>query len=144
MTDIQHEQLSAYIRQLADLLGLKDWDIELLSEPADGDLNAQVQPIIGRKCATINVCSTWWSLSLEEMRQTTAHELIHLHFANCLHVVEIDLAKAGVLGSSAFRVLRETCIRQQEYGVDGLATAIAPLLPLPEWTNAPISDDHKD
>jgi hypothetical protein len=126
-----HNQLAAYIRQLADLLGLRDWEIELLSEPADGKRTAEVQPTIGRKCATINVCRNWWSLSLEEMRQTIAHELIHLHFANCLHVVQIDLANVRLIGYPAFEVLIQTYIRQEEYGVDGLATAIAPLLPLP-------------
>ncbi len=110
--------LSAYIRSIADQLGLSDWNLNLLREPCGDDYNAQVRIIYGRKVADIRVSAEFRGFDLERVRRTVVHELIHLHFAACTQALDVFFS---------------AWLRDFEYGIDWVATTIAPRLPLIVW-----------
>jgi hypothetical protein len=108
-----------YIRRIADLMMLKDWRIEISEEhPADG-AHASCEPVQGRKFATLRLSSGFVEGTQHEQRQTVVHELIHCHFGHAWRLLEVN----DHMTTGAKMAL--------EYGIDGLADAIAPLLPLP-------------
>lgn len=117
-----------YLRQLADLLHLRDWDVRLQEVPCADHLQASVELIYGRKVARVWLCHDWDGLDAHLQRQTMIHELLHLHINPIKHVyegIQRDRSKGWLaLGYTAL-------VEQLEYAVDGIATAIADHYPLP-------------
>lgn len=75
----QHAHLNAYVREIGDRLRLRDWNISLNHDAADGEYAGQSQSTFGRKSLTV-----WLNpggvLNPPEFRQTVVHELLHAHF----------------------------------------------------------------
>lgn len=130
MTDAQHAAYQTYLRQLADLLGLKDWEIVLKREPdANEDAAASITCTYGQKHAFVWVGPAFFSeFDVDYRRRTLIHELIHCHL-NPIQEVVGNLA--GRIGGDAYDVVRGCHHDAIEYATDGIARAIAPLLPLP-------------
>jgi hypothetical protein len=134
MTDNEHSILSKYIRDVADKLGLKDWEFELKREPPeDKDAGAEVSPAEGRKFAHILVASDFREYKPKTQANYILHELIHLHLQSACDVIRLDLWENRVLPQTTYDVLCGGFRRQIEYAVDGLATALAPMFPVIEW-----------
>jgi hypothetical protein len=115
-------EYSPYFRELGDRFGLKDWRIDVSDEPpSNEDAIANIECVYGRKWAIIRLSDKWLADPEEEQRLYAIHELIHAHYSHADGVAEELLSKGE----------RRAYIRALEYGVDGLANAIAPLLPLP-------------
>jgi hypothetical protein len=127
------KQLTAYIRDVADRMGLKDYELEVSCRPKDepgksestsSDRNAAVRSTIGRKKAYLwfNI-KLWNQGSLFDRRQTVVHELMHVMFAlprdMIFHMVETDLELA--MYDSAM-----------EYPIDRAADLIALAMPFPD------------
>lgn len=108
-------------RLLADALALRDWNFVVSPEPCAPRFNARIEPTFGRKLATLHVRADFLCLAPHEQRHALTHELLHCHFAPACDVAREVLPKRAL---GAFIV-------NLEYGVDGLADALAPLLPLP-------------
>lgn len=121
MTDPRRQVFAAYLRALADALRLRDWTIRLSDEPAGPGDSADVACPYGRKLATVRLGESFLDDAPEEQRHTLTHELIHCHLMPAWEVACEGLEPAAV---AVFR-------RLAEYGVDGLADAVAPLMPLP-------------
>jgi len=101
-------------------MALRDWSIRIgEGPPTDPDADAAIHLVPGRKVARIWLSEeTLSAASVEEQRHTLVHELIHCHF---------NLVDALVAGEEVRRIVL-MCL---EYGIDGLADAIAPRMPLP-------------
>jgi hypothetical protein len=113
-----------YVRLLADLLHLKDWSFTVMTEGPEGESAiAAINCAEGRKYAHVRLSDNFLCSDPESQRQTLIHELLHCHLAAADHV-------AGKMIKENFDLFRLHC----EYGVDGIADAIAPLLPLPTWS----------
>lgn len=108
---------------LADNLGLRDWTIILGDEPPGEGLMADVGPILGRKHAVLRLAPQFYTCTKDRQRQTLVHELVELQFAPA------RLYANGVLPGDTLWVLNINL----EYGIDGIADAMAPLMPLPGW-----------
>lgn len=119
-----------YIRHMANQLGLRDWTLTLETSGCPDDALACVTPTEGRKLAIIRLCDDWLDLTADDQRHCIAHELIHCHFDSADNIVRLDARPQ--MSQSAYDVMLAGFVRQMEYGVDGLADAIAPLLPLPK------------
>lgn len=130
MTDAQHAAYQTYLRQLADLLGLKDWEIVLKRElDADEDTAASITCSYGQKHAFVWVGQKFFSgYDLAYRRCCLAHELIHCHLNAAQEVVR---NLSGRLAGDAYDIVRSCHHDAIEYATDGIARAIAPLLPLP-------------
>ena len=109
-----------YVRQLADMLRLRDWRVEVSEEgPGASDAIASCAPVQGRKYAVIRLAESFLTDPPADQRHTLTHELLHCHFGPfCRAIESVDAMSAPI--SLAM-----------EYCVDGLADAIAPLLPMP-------------
>lgn len=138
-TALTDDVLADYVRECADRMRLRDWVIAVSSDPADEPEHGIDQPGADR-CATFagtlgrKHAGIWFNreyldkATREEIRQTTAHELVHAMLHPCREVV-IMLSVLG--GKKASDVLLGCYDTSSEYAVDDLGELIAPLLPLP-------------
>lgn len=123
--------LGVYVRTVADLLALRDWTFEIDKDPCDDDATATCRPCEGRKVAVISFSADFRNRPADEQRQTVVHELVHCHHASASDIVRLDVVKH--LAQSTYDMLWGAFSRQMEYMVDGLADAIAPLMPHVDW-----------
>lgn len=112
-------------------MALRDWTIDLQRQPCDDDCNAQASLVYGRKIVRIRVSRDFRGFDLERVRQTVVHELVHCHFAAADMQVEHDLPDH--LGKQAAELFFDSFRRNMEYGVDAMAAALAPHMPLIDW-----------
>lgn len=129
----ERKALGHYIRWIADEMGLRDWNLHLLREPADDDCNAQARIIYGRKVCSIRVSEEFRTFEPERVRHSIVHELIHCHTAAADNTVQHDLTEH--IGVCAADIFHSGYRRHAEYAVDGLADALSPHMPLIDWTN---------
>ncbi len=112
-----------YFRDIADRLALKDWTVIVSEEPpSSGDAVASAYLWYGRRRVRIHLSEDFLKASESDQRQTSVHELVHCHL-DTLERLATREAETGDL----IRPIRLAL----EYAVDGLADAIAPLMPLP-------------
>lgn len=132
-TEAQWDMLGGYMRDLADIMGLRDWTISLehappSSEPHDGHkVQGECAVNYGRKSATISICPDWPEDDPEEVRRVVVHELLHCH------VEPVQWAfnnAANRLGFEAGSVAREAFTDAFEVAIDGIAVAWAESLPM--------------
>ncbi len=131
MTKKQAQWLYDYVRLVANQFALRDWDFDVEEPEPEDDAFASVCPTYGRKYFRLRVCSNFFTSTLEKQRHTIAHELIHCHMAPAERWIA-TCADNGKLSNTAIQAFHMNL----EYGVDGLADAVASLLPLPPKTTA--------
>jgi len=132
MTKKDRKALGQYVREVADRMELRDWHVDVSHEPPEyDDAYATCEPIYGQRRAVFRFADGFRERDLEGQRHTVVHELVHCHLASLTSTLEHDAQT--VLGKPAATVLWEGARRQLEYGVDGLAHAIAKHMPLIEW-----------
>lgn len=124
-------RLADYARDMADRLGLRDHTILVACGPMDDEGHgAECQMIVGQKRATITFREDWPQWTARQLRQTVAHELLHLHvnpvMFGAMMLVEDQLSKA------VYDVVWKAADERLEFAVDGIAMAWAETLPLPE------------
>jgi hypothetical protein len=116
----RRQRWAPYVRQLGDILRLKDWRLEVSEEqPSGADAIASCAPVSGRKYAVIRLAECFLTDATAEQRHTLTHELLHCHFAPMMRLLE---------ATESFGAAEKLTM---EYFVDGMADAIAPLLPMP-------------
>lgn len=131
MTPKQLRSLAKYTSVIAAELGLRDWTLAFPDEPCEEGALAEVDCTYGRKRATVRFAPDFMHHPPEEQRIVVLHELIHIHFAQERQAVRDALDS---LGRDAREVAHESYRMSHEYGVDGLASAIADRYPL--WEGA--------
>ena len=126
------DRVELYLRQLADLMGLRDWVVRLEDGvPDDDDAFACVQTYTRIREALIFVRDGWEHASPETFRLYMVHELIHTH----LEAMEVPLSGLELMvGKLAYDVAYGAYREAEEVAVHAIARAWAPLLPLPEET----------
>lgn len=131
MTDKEGQYWADYIGELAELMGLKDWHLELNNRAPNGDTAiGEIECVYGRKYGIVRLKEGWGQRKPEDQRQTIAHELIHCHLEPLVQHVENDLK--GTLGKEAYDMLVWSQRRTLEYAVNDIARAWAASLPLPK------------
>jgi hypothetical protein len=120
-------EFERYVRERADDLGLRDWDIsvEYAEEPNDSEL-ARVVRTYGRRAAIVTFVDSFWDESPDERRCVVIHELVHCHLDGPASVVR-DMGQQ--LGHFVQSVLMDNHVREIELATDAIAEAIAPLYP---------------
>lgn len=131
MTPKQLRSLAKYTSAIAAELGLRDWTLTFPPEPCEEKALASVDCTYGRKRAVVRFADDFLHHAPEEQRIVVLHELIHIHFAQERQAVTDAL---DLLGRDAHEIATESFRVAHEYGVDGLADAIADRYPL--WEGA--------
>jgi hypothetical protein len=132
MIDERRKRFGPYLRQLADLMGLRDWTVFIHEDPPDDpSLAAEADCRFGLKRINVAVSEKFLKFDPEEQRQTLCHELIHAHLAPMHHYLHRVLKDEQWEG---YRI-------PMEYGVDGMAQEWALHLPLPLWITHPEAEE---
>lgn len=130
MNDEAHAAYSSYIRELADLLLLRDWELELDRSVAESDSWSQVKVSDVENFARIFIrWPEFFHQSRENRREWLVHELLHIHLDRPRRIIE-QLAEQ-FSDNSAGAFAREAHRREIEICVQRLARLIAPHMPLP-------------
>jgi hypothetical protein len=123
MTDPRRQAWAGYVREVADRLRLRDWAVVVKDDgPEDGDAHASCHCVYGRKLALIRLSDGFLDDPPEGQRHSVVHELLHCH---------LDDGYWFAYGRMPNGEAKEAFERFVEKGIDGLADAIAPLMPLP-------------
>lgn len=131
MTDKEGQYWADYIGELAELMGLKDWAIEVNETPINvPEQNAHMECVYGRRLGVLRLNVAWPARKPEAQRQSLVHELVHCHLDALCQLVESDIQ--GVLGQQAYDLLFKAHRRTLEYAVNDIARAWAASLPLPK------------
>lgn len=110
-----------YVRKIADMIGLRDWDIEVSERKPDIANAAEVICVSGRRAAIIKLSNYFMTTTRDSQRYLVTHELVHCHFASMHNFLDATLEGPHYTAYN----------HAYEYGVDATAAALAPFLPLP-------------
>ncbi len=127
---MNHEHLVRYVRLVADLFGLRDWEIIVAEQHCDEDTLADTETTYGQRNARLRFNEKWQAWPVEELRSTVVHELLHVHTEPICEMLA-DMAGA-TLDEKAAAALTSAVSYSMERAVDQIAVAIAPYFPLPE------------
>lgn len=126
--DGDRDKLGAYVRHMADAMGLKDWDITVSDNPAPEDTNAHITCVYGQRRAIVDFDNEWPEWTREKLRRIAAHELVHCFLDQLTWPVS---NVRNIIGQSLYDVTHEAIRDAIELATDGIATAWAETLPLP-------------
>lgn len=133
MTDDQYRVLVNYIRDIADVIGLKDWQFVLERKPAE-DFNIASTEIWGDSVtASVFIGPLFWKYGPRMQREVLVHELIHWHTDKLYKAAREPLRIS--LGHQAYDVALASLKQNHELAVDAIAAAWARFLPLINWTS---------
>lgn len=111
-----------YVDQIVRLMGLSHWNIDISGEPAAPGNMADIYTPVGRCCATLRFSDAYYEAAPHQRRQTVVHELLHCWFAPTAQCAQLTVPRT-VYAAIGLHL---------EYGIDGLAEAIAGTMPLPD------------
>jgi hypothetical protein len=122
-------ELGRYVRELADLVGLRDWTIVMKhGEPANDTSGADINVRYGQKVADIRFRTGWETMPADDLRWLVTHELVHCH----LWRLDQRLCDVKpVMGDTAYTLYQFAVQEELEHTVDGIARTWARTLPLP-------------
>jgi hypothetical protein len=129
VNDAQYAAYSTYIRDLADRLLLRDWEITLRRNETRGENYAAVFIFNTENHAVVKLDEDYWGGSREDQREWLVHELLHCHLDRPDRVME-QLAEQWS-ENSACQFAKEAHHREIEVCVQRFARLLAPLMPLP-------------
>lgn len=129
MNKKQREAIAAYVREIADLVELRDWTFDLNWEPLPNDVQGAMFPTFGQKRPTIRFGTDFLEVGPERQRHIIVHELVHCHLEPSTNLIDNTLP--DLLGSTAYRIFDDAFVQDLEFATDALATALAKHLPLP-------------
>lgn len=132
--DGDRDRLGNYVRELADLMGLRDWTFDIPPYPPVPTVHeghralASTDIAYGRRVATICFADDWAKWRRSDLRNTVVHELVHCHFV----VVQwqTDLAES-YMSNGEWAMYANGARTAMELHVDAVASAWAETLPLP-------------
>jgi len=124
-SDKQFAQVEAYVHDIQRLVGLGNWKLHVTNHAPDKQ-DAYAQSDIGEvgMDCYLSFAQDFLELDPTQQRETILHEMMHMWLQHLFGDYELSLSHDAAV------LLR----RQAERVVDGLACAMAPLLPLPKWT----------
>lgn len=131
MTVEETAALRTYVRNLADQLGLSNWEIEFDEVPSTTAAGAFIRDYMYR--VTLRFAEDFRDTPPIEQITSVVHELLHCVLAGADNVVRVDLADSEQISLPAFTLLKTSYSRQSELAVESLARALAGFLPAIEW-----------
>lgn len=125
-------QFEDYLKDLSLLMKLTDWDIRVdWARKAGTDNLAEIIATYGQKRAVLRLGRKFLRDSAGDQRHTLVHELVHCHISNIMDLVWSTHDQ--VFTTKQAKMLEPSFELSMESTVDGIADAIAPMMPLPPW-----------
>jgi hypothetical protein len=121
--------MEAYIKQLADLLGLEGWEIIVDKKPANKGEYANISAVYGQRRAVLRLAKNHADWTPECVRSTLVHELMHCHLEPISQLAHDLLAVTA--GERSLAVANTALSFLLEQTVDNISTAVARAMPLP-------------
>jgi hypothetical protein len=123
--------LTRYSRQVADTVGLRDFEIEVDHHPCPEDRLALVYVTPERRHLRLMVCRNFAALPADAQRYALVHECIHGVLGRmCVLVEEMSVGWMPPMTARHFRALWE---REVEEATHVLASVVAATVPIPEF-----------
>jgi hypothetical protein len=134
LTDEQRDYLAGWVREVADMLALRDWRIFV--SPFDAEKDSHATSWIANRYDEqwIAVGRRFFDESPDERRETLMHELLHPHFYRVTRL-GFDLVERE-LGTRTEAVIETAVEVAEELAIDRLARAIAGFFPAVELPEA--------
>lgn len=124
-----YDALRDYVREVANLAGLRDYTFEVAHGPLPPGDVATCRPIEGRRYARITVCEEFFDLDTTQQREAIVHEVLHPH----LHpLVERIRDLRPELGRAHYESFETSFLRDTERIVDALTSAFVEHVPYPD------------
>lgn len=138
MTTQQRRALAAYVREIADLLGLVEWKLLLIADRPDDagpGTSGHCHVTFGHTHARI-----WFEPTLpveraDWTRYIVVHELLHIPMQAPWWAWSRPTEE--LIAAPTFHAITANAVTAWENTVDRLARAIGPLLPHCDWTADP-------
>lgn len=130
-----------YARQIADLLGMRHWELEESLEPAESDAHATTM-IQDYNTATLRFGAQYRASDLRQKQVTIIHELLHCPIYRIVDPIISMVHRAAELipepQRAVYRQLADEVLkqaqRQEEAEIENLARALAQLTPKMQLT----------
>ena len=121
-------EIQAYIDQAKDILGLGNWEIEVLDDQVDDPTNdyAHINPEDCADIATVRFGPKFHESNEAKQIRIVAHELVHLHAYRTTHFVE-SLKKR--VHPDSWDLFFEEYERKEDEMVENLTKLVATMLP---------------
>ena len=132
MNDDQCRVLVNYIRNIADRMGLKDWQFHLDRNPASAGKIAQTEIWGDSQTATVWLGKQFFDYPPGMQRETIVHELCHWHTDKLIKVALVPMKQ---MGREAYTIGKDTMEVAHELALDGIAAAWARFFPVIDWTS---------
>lgn len=140
LTEKRKQHLADYVREVADLMALKDWDCNVWYDKPEKDETDEHVPnataTVGLHRKVVDI--TFDPELLEQMpdcdiRQCVVHELVHCHFGEMWHFTRLFLLDHADVTQQFYDLFIATFEGHMEVGVDGMADALAKHMPEFSW-----------
>lgn len=127
LSDADIDYWSAYIRDLADRMLLRDWGFRIIRDN-EPDGVAAVQLVHGQRWFKIKVAESFLLGEPEYQRETLVHELVHIVTSRVRFHLHRELREHD---DDAMQMLWRVYDFEDEHATDHLSLVIAESMPLP-------------
>ena len=131
MNENPSHPLDQYVREIADLLGLREWDIDVVDDEfRDDKVLARIWIADENYSATIFMHPHWRTEKggTEGLTRVLVHELLHLPMQQLFHLIESVEIHVGI---AAWATFEHSYKNLEEKTIDLLARRIADFMPPP-------------
>lgn len=142
--DYQWDDMRHYVRDCADIMGLRDYTCNYYKSKPDDlhgtDVMAAIDVCPRRRHFTIWLPLDWFHKAAgadnerEEARSTVAHELLHVHFKR---IRDLPRSLQTNMGDHVWGVWNDIFTDETEIVIDDLAEVVAKSLPMPNMPTKP-------
>ncbi len=126
------QRFAAYIREITDVLGLREWTVRLRLRP-EGDDDGDEAPLAVIKVspesrfATMRLAHAFADEPRRLQQIVLIHEVLHIIFEPMFHVLRSELP--NLVGTAPAAALDAYMSVDRERAIDALAVALSPHLP---------------
>jgi hypothetical protein len=134
--------LPAYAREIADGLGLKDWEFECRLGCDDAENEAECHLPSEDRFARLHFDPEFFARGPERQRRIVVHELLHAHVNQIWWPLLRDLRQSGCLSTPVYNMAQAAMQREIERATSGIGNAIDRHFPLPPEETHETQDEH--
>lgn len=130
LTGRQAAAIEKYVRRVLKALDLSYWRVHVARDLPPEDALLMIDPVDGRRIATLYVSERWWDeQDAEEKRTDLVHECLHLAHHDQEEVIRRFRRDNGDVGDYPMSIVWSQFKVETERMVDSLSYVIAPFMP---------------